>query len=56
MVKSPFLRAEMILESYAEVDSDQFTNENTPQQLVQCRTVPNNKELQICKSTYDTLH
>ena len=40
----------MILESYAEVDSNQFPSGNTPYQLVQCSTVPNNKKLQICKS------
>ena len=45
-------RAEMILESYAKVDSNQFKTGNTPQQLVQCSTVPNNKKLQICKSTW----
>ena len=43
MVMSAFLRTEMILESYAEVDSDQFPTENTLHQLVQCSTVPNNK-------------
>ena len=43
MVMSAFLRPEMILESYAEVDCDQFTTENTLHQLVQCSTVPNNK-------------
>ena len=36
----------MILESYAEVYSDQFTTRNSPSQLVQCMrsTVPNNKK------------
>ena len=47
MVMSAFLRAEMILESYAEVDSNQFTTRNTPYQLVQCSTVPSKKKLQI---------
>ena len=36
----------MILESYAEVYSDQFTTGNSPSQPVQCmrRTVPNKKK------------
>ena len=45
MVMSAFLRAEMILESHAEVDSNQLPSGNTPYQLVQCSTVPNNKKL-----------
>ena len=36
-------RAEM-KESYAEVDSNQSTTGNTPHQLVQCSTVPNNQK------------
>ena len=47
------LRAEMILESYAEVYSNQFTTRNRPIQLVQCRTKKNTNT--VCKSTYDTL-
>ena len=47
MVMSAFLQAEMILESYAEVDSKQFKTGNTLHQLVQCSMVPNNKWLQI---------
>ena len=38
------LRAEVILESYAEVYSNQFTTGNSPFQLVQCSTVPNMKK------------
>ena len=41
---SAFLRAEMILESYGEVDSNQFTTGNTPHQPVQSSTVPINKK------------
>ena len=40
------LGAEVILESYAEVYSNQFTTGNSLHQLVQCRTVPNNKRNQ----------
>ena len=47
MVMSAFLQAEMILESYAEVDSKQFKTGNMLHQLVQCSMVPNNKWLQI---------
>ena len=36
----------MILESYAEVYSNQFTTGNSLHQLVQCSTVPNNKRNQ----------
>ena len=43
----------MILESYAEVYSNQFTTGNSPFQLVQYRTIL--KRIQIFKSTYDTL-
>ena len=39
------LGAEVILESYAEVYSYQFTTGNSPFQLVQCSTVPNNKRI-----------
>ena len=37
----------MILESHAEVDSNQLPPGNTPYQLVQCSTVPNIKKLNI---------
>ena len=56
MVTSAFLRAEMMLESYAEVDPKQFTTRDTPYQLVHYSTVPNNKKTpQTCKLTYNTL-
>ena len=46
------LGAKVILESYAEVYSNQFTTGNSPLQLVQWSTVPNNNKK---KSAYDTL-
>ena len=45
--------AEVILESYAEVYSNQFMTGNTPLQLVQWSTMPNNNNNK--KSAYDTL-
>ena len=48
------LRAEMILESYAEVYSNQFTTGNSPFQLVQCSTVVNNKKISIRYSSLIT--
>ena len=41
------LGAKVILESYAEVYSNQFTTRNSPLQLVQWSTVPNNNNKKI---------
>ena len=48
------LRVEMILESYAKVYFNQFTDGNSPFQLVQCSIVPNNK--QNCRYVNNSSH
>ena len=49
------LGAEVILESYAEVYSNQFTTGNSPLQLVQWSTVPNNNNNNKIRIWYPSL-